>query len=586
MRNKNKIFALLCVFVTSLQCNLYDCLAVDPLRVQLLALHEPELNADWGTEGSVPVLRYTPARFQSTDNESVLVALEACQRARLRGFVVPKEWIAVCRERLAQGEKFPRLRGELASLLLSTNDPQDAELLWKTAQGDRSLSLAVESRLIEWKSALALEAWRKRLTDIACTKDQLLVAVEGVAKLGGNDDVPALEELLRNRKQPLSVRYVAAQGISRIDAAKALALLEEVVAGKIVGDLPNSDQAEAKGPVWDFWLACAYLIGSSESEKTKELLIETLKKGSNVARTVAVRQLAKMSAGEFKNQLELVRQDSEINVRLEVLKFLTQNVDDEAIVTLGEYLGDEQPRVRESARDELLKLADNESYRPLIVREVARQLKSEKWWQVEQALIATASLKMEDEETQLLALLKHPQPEVYVTAAWALRILLNSPEGVAEVVELVKSETDLNFKGPILEDSRYHRLAHLIEALSIRKVSEAKATIARYVPKNQSIGLVSRMSGLWGMGQYLKEKPEERFSDAYVVVIYDKMGPGSEFGIMRYCALIALGNMADPNTKEKIVELDEEGTTPLALAKKWTLEQIEKREKLRAAGDE
>lgn len=586
MRNKNKILVLLCIFGISLQCTFNCCLAVDPLRVELLAVHEPELNADWGVDGSVPILRYTPARFQSNDNESVLVALEACQRARLRGFVVPEEWIAACRERLAQGEKFPRLRGELASFLLTTNDPQDAELLWKTAQGDLSLSLAVESRLIEWNSTLAVEAWRKRLTDVACTKDQLLVAVEGVAKLGGNEDLPALEELLRNRKQPLSVRYVAAQGIARIDATKALTLLDDVVAGKIGGDVPNADQVAAKGPVWDYWLACAYLIGSSESDKTKELLIETLKKGSNVARTVAVRQLAKVSAGEFKKQLELIRQDSEINVRMEVLQFLTQNVDDEAIVTLGEYLGDEQPRVRESARDELLKLADNEAYRPLVEREVAKQLKSEKWWQVEQALIATASLKMEDEETQLLALLKHPQPEVYVTAAWALRILANSPEGVAEIVEWVKTETDLNFKGPTLEESRYHRLAHLIEALSIRKVPEAKATIARYVPKNQSIGLVSRMSGLWGMGQYLSDKPEARFSDAYVVIIYDKMGMGSEFGIMRYCALIALGNMADPNTKQKIIELDEEGTTPLALAKKWALEQLEKREKRGAASDE
>ena len=565
-----------------LHCHVSSCLAVDPLRVQLLAVHEPELNPDWDAEDSIPILRYTPARFQSNDNESVLIALEACQRARLRGFVVPEEWISVCRARLAQGEPFQRLRGELVTFLLSTNDSQDAELLWKTAQGDSNLSLAVEDRLIEWNSPLAIDAWRKRVKDVASTKDRLLVAVEGLAKMGGMEDVPALEELLRNRKQPLKIRYVSAQAISRIDPAKALVLLDEVIAGKIGGDIPKSDQVSRSGPVWDSWVAAAYLIGSSESEKTKSILIEAIHKGSNLARTVAVRQLANMSATEFKNLLQLIRQDSEVNVRLEVLRFLTRNVDDEAIVTLGEYLGDEQPQVRELARNELLKLADNEMYKPIVGREVANQLKSEKWWQVEQALIATASLKMEDEETQLLALLKHPRPEVYVTAAWALRILANSPEGLAEIVQWVKTETDLNFNGPTWEEPRYHRLAHLIEALSIRKTQEAKATIARYVPKNQTIGLVSRMSALWGMGQYLSEKPEESFSEAYVVIIYDRMGMGAEFGIMRYCAMIALGNMADPNTKEKIAALAEEGTTPQALAKRWALEQIEKREKLRA----
>jgi HEAT repeat protein len=578
MQSSLRTIAILSMALVAMISGTQVCMAVDPLRVLLLAVHDPELNPDWGVEGSTPSLQYTPERFASSDNEIVLVALEACQRARLRGFVVPDEWIVACRNRLAAGESFPRLRGELVQFLLKTNNPGDAELLWKATQADTGLSLAVEERLMEWNSTLALDAWRNRLKETTVTKDRLLVAVQGIAKLGSSDDVAQLEGLLRNRKQPLSVRYVAAQGIARIDNKKALELLDEVAAGTIRGDVALSDQKADAGPVWDYWLATTYLIGTHETDRTKELLIEALKKGSDVARAVALRQLGQMSVDEFKKQLSLVRNDPEINVRLEVLEFLSKHVDEEAIVILGEYLGDDQPRVREMARDVLLKLADVETQRPVVEREVSKALKSEKWWQVEQALIAAASLGMKNEEQQFLVLLDHKQAEVYVTAAWALRVLAHSPEVISKMVEIVNSDTDRFFGDDSFDEPVYHRTAHLIEGLSVRKVPEARASIARYVPKNQKAGLASRMSALWGMGKYLRDKPEQKFSDAYIVIIYDKMGFGAEFGIMRYCAMIGLGNMADPYSKAKIVELEEGEASPMALAKGWALEQIEKRE--------
>jgi HEAT repeat protein len=578
MQSSLRTIAILSMALVAMISGSQVCLAVDPLRVLLLAVHDPELNPDWGVEGSAPSLQYTPERFASSDNEIVLVALEACQRARLRGFVVPDEWIVACRNRLAAGESFPRLRGELVQFLLKTNNPGDAELLWKATQADNGLSLAVEERLMEWNSTLALDAWRNRLKETTVTKDRLLVAVQGIAKLGSSDDVAQLEGLLRNRKQPLAVRYVAAQGIARIDNKKALELLDEVAAGTIRGDVALSDQKADAGPVWDYWLATTYLIGTHETDRTKELLIEALKKGSDVARAVALRQLGQMSVDEFKKQLSLVRNDPEINVRLEVLEFLSKHVDEEAIVILGEYLGDDQPRVREMARDVLLKLADVETQRPVVEREVSKALKSEKWWQVEQALIAAASLGMKNEEQQFLVLLDHKQAEVYVTAAWALRVLAHSPEVISKMVEIVNSDTDRFFGDDTFDEPVYHRTAHLIEGLSVRTVPEARASIARYVPKNQKAGLASRMSALWGMGKYLRDKPEQKFSDAYIVIIYDKMGFGAEFGIMRYCAMIGLGNMADPYSKAKIVELEEGEASPMALAKGWALEQIEKRE--------
>jgi len=225
-----------------------------------------------------------------------------------------------------------------------------------------------------------------------------------------------------------------------------------------------------------------------------------------------------------------------------------------------------------------MKSAANETYRPWIEREVSKALRSEKWWPVEQAVIAATSLDMVKEELHFVERLNHSQPEVYVTAAWALRVSAHSSDGIAKMIDYLRQETDRIFSRPFLEEPEYHRLGHLIEGLSVRKVPEARASIERYLPKNPQAGGVSRMSALWGMGKYLEGKPEAKFSELYVTIIYDKFGFGAELGIYRYCAMIGLGIMADPATKEKIIALEEGEGTPIAMAKQWTLEQFKKRE--------
>lgn len=563
------------------------CLSVDPLRVLHLSVHEPELNPDWGIESLTPFLQYTPERFKSGDQETILAMLDACQRGRLRGFSIPAAWFQAVRERLQGGEENRLVRNDLIIFLLADNKPEDAELLWKLAADDVNLSVLLEDRFIDWKSTIALEDWRGRLKKDKVPQENLILATRGIAATGGSEDLKSLEEILRNRKLPLAARYASAEGIGRIDSARGAELMEEVIVGNIQSDGVLSPQANGEGPAWDRWLAVSLLAGGTDSERARELLKEALQQGSATARAVALKRLGEWSADEFRKHRDLVRRDTEINVRLEVLRLTRRYPDEDGIVLLGEYLGDDQPKVRELARDELLMIADDAPLRPSVEREISNALKSDRWWQVEQALIAATSLGMKSEENQMVKLLVHPRPEVYVTAAWALRHVAESESVLAEIVELVRSETDRVFDGPTLEEPEYHRIGHLIEALSIRRVPAAKATIERYVPKNQKAGMASRMSALWGLGVYLKGKPEPKHSEAYVTIIYDKMGFGAEFGVMRYCAMIGLGNFADPNTKERIMALDEGGeVSPVAMAKKWALEQIEKRESESGASNE
>lgn len=553
--------------------------AVDPLPVQHLCVHSPDLGAKWGIEDSVPIVNYPASRFTATDPEGVLTVVENCQRGLLRGSKMQPEWFVACRDRLAAGEANPKVRGALVNFLLNVNDSASAQVLWTVAQMDPAVQESVELKLVEWKSPVAIESWRERLRGAPVSTTLHQLACQGLGIVGEKGDAEILESVLRNRKYSLGIRYAAADGIARLDSERSLKLIEDVVAGKIAGVRNEGEPSKnPEGPVWDTWLATSLLISEKENERTKALLIQAISEGSNTARTVALRRLAAMSADEFKNQLERVRNDNEINVRLEVLKFLANHVEENAIVLLNDYTGDSHPAVRESARNELLKLADDAQWRTIVEREISKSLRSDKWWQVQQALIAAGSLMMHAEQQQCFDLLKHEQPEVYVTAAWALRVIAKDEAIIQQIVAYAKSETDRIFEGKALPEPEYHRAAHLLEAMAIRTVPEGRPILEKYVPKNQQAGIVSRMSGLWGMGQYLKGKPERKFSDAYITIIYDKMGFGAEFGVMRYAAMVGLGYFADPETKDKIIACEEGEISPIGLAKAWTLRQIESRE--------
>jgi hypothetical protein len=227
-----------------------------------------------------------------------------------------------------------------------------------------------------------------------------------------------------------------------------------------------------------------------------------------------------------------------------------------------------------AARDALLGHAEESMWAEAIQGKVTAALQSQKWWEVEQAAIMVASLKMTSAESQLFSLLKHERSEVYIAAAWALRVVAESPEVLRKILDYAKEKTDYIFQSSILMDPEYHHVAHLFELIAIKKLPGGKEMLQRFVKKNTKIGLTTRLSALWGVGQYLENNPESDMSSAYAVIIADKFGPGAELDVVRYAAMVGMGYFADPTTKNAIMALQEGNGTPIRLAQDWALSRI------------
>ncbi|MEY4566334.1 MAG: hypothetical protein RLY14_1304 [Planctomycetota bacterium] len=539
--------------------------AAEALQINHLSVTVPDLNAKWAMEDPVITLVESVDGLKSDEAIRVLDFSSRYLRAIENGFKVPDDLVSTCMTRLQAGEKDPKIRSGLVAILLRIGDSQTAELLWRIAQEDRYLQLAIETKLIELKSDLPKDQWRLRLKGGESRESMNLLACKGLAQVGDASDAASFESIIRDDTRSTPLRVCAAESLAAVDQAKALALAESMGA---------DNQYQEGTERWDRWLAIVSLVRESNSDTALALTNKAFAEGSDAARTEAFKHIAKFRSEKAVPLLDDAKKDREVNVRLEAVRYLDTHFDSDAITRLAELVGDNNPNVRTAARDALLRHAEESMWSEAIQGKVTAALQSQKWWEVEQAAIMVASLKMTSAESQLFSLLKHERSEVYISAAWALRMVAESPEILQKILDYAKEKTDYIFQSSVLVDPEYHHVAHLFELIALKKLPGGKEMLQRFVVKNTKIGLTTRLSALWGVAQYLEKKPESEMSRAYAVIIADKFGPGAELDVVRYAAMVGMGYFADPTTKNAIMALQEGTGTPIRLAQDWALSRI------------
>lgn len=539
--------------------------AAEAMTISHLSVTVPDLKAKWVMEDPIITLAESVDGLKSDETMRVLDFSSRYLRAIENGFKVPDDLVSTCLTRLEAGEKNPKIRSGLVAILLRIGDSKTAELLWRIAQEDNYLRLAIESKLVDLKSDLPKEQWRLRLKGGESRESLNLVACKGLAIVGDVSDAAAFEAIIKDDTRSTPMRVCAAEGLAAIDPAKAVALAESM------GSDNNFEEGTER---WDRWLAIVRLLKENNTDTALGLTIKAFAEGSDAARTDAFKHLSNIWPEKAVPLLDVAKKDREANVRLEAVRHLDLHFDGEAIIRLAELVADNNPRVRMAARDALLKHAEEKMWSEAIQGKVTAALQSQKWWEVEQAAIMVASLKMTSAESQLFSLLKHERSEVYIAAAWALRVVAESPEILQKILDYAKEKTDYIFQSSVLMDPEYHHVAHLFELIASKKLPGGKEMLQRFVTKNTKIGLTTRLSALWGVGKYLENSPEADMSSAYAVIIADKFGPGAELDVVRYAAMVGMGYFADPSTKNAIMALQEGNGTPIRLAQDWALSRI------------
>jgi HEAT repeat protein len=210
---------------------------------------------------------------------------------------------------------------------------------------------------------------------------------------------------------------------------------------------------------------------------------------------------------------------------------------------LADRLDDLHADVRREARQYLKELASNAELKSRIIDEATRMLANGEWRALEQAAILLTQLDHKPAANRLVRLLPHERSEVFITAAWGLRMLAVT-ESLQGVVRYINDEQ----RGPSRKGELYkltdHQLSQLHQLLGQQKYKSADSALRRYVPRRSDESWPeARAAAIWGLGVIYEGK-----GPAGVVAILegrlnDTMQLPLEDDRIRRMAAISLGRM-------------------------------------------
>jgi HEAT repeat protein len=233
---------------------------------------------------------------------------------------------------------------------------------------------------------------------------------------------------------------------------------------------------------------------------------------------------------------------------------------DKHLGLLADKLEDVHPEVRLRARKHLRELARKKELRDKIINEATRVLGGKSWQGLEQATILLAQLDHKPAAGRLVELLAFPRPEVYVSAAWGLRVLAVSETLPGVVSFVIPKEEQLREAGARRQptDSTIdHQLSQLNQFLGRQKYRPAEPVLRRFIPRMEMplanpVGVESRAAAIWALGLIHEGKSvpdlapalEERLNDVSSI-------PPEDFRVRRMSA-ITLGRI---KAKEALTSL-------------------------------
>jgi HEAT repeat protein len=249
----------------------------------------------------------------------------------------------------------------------------------------------------------------------------------------------------------------------------------------------------------------------------------------------------------------------------------------EHIAPVAELLDDLHPQVRIRARNVLLQVAQRAEHGEAVRGQAMRLLATERWRALEQAAILLALLDHKQAAPRLVELLRGERPEVYLTAAWALRKLAVPETLPAQLHEIDRRwqrslKPDVNEAYPMID----RQVSQLAQSLGQARYAPAAPVLARSVPKRWNIGPESRAAAIWALGLIHQKAPPADLVEELIGRVTDENVFEPEDENVRRMSAIALGRMKAPEAVSAVrkyyprkLSLD-----PFMNACGWALQEI------------
>jgi hypothetical protein len=363
------------------------------------------------------------------------------------------------------------------------------QLFARLPNGDTDFREVVEPALAAWKYEPARAAWLDRLAQTP-TRRGTVLAVRGLLALKEEKAVPRLRELA-----------LAADGIPavRLEAAAALAELR-----------PTGNESDAAALAGDVSfrgitarLVAATLLRRHDGDAAVRQLQSLAKDAEPAVAERAMTRLVELDPKHAAPVLDAALASPDAGVRQLAVVGLARDPSAANVRRIGPRLEDNHPAVRTRARLALAGLAAKPELKAGVIQEGTRALGGTNWGGLQQGALLLAGLDHKPAADRLLELLTHDRPEVFVTAAWGLRVLAvpatHDPAFrtfQARLARLMTKGADLPERTVQATDEQ---LSQLVQLLGQGRYKPADAAFRKLIPPGTA-GVETRAAAVWALG--------------------------------------------------------------------------------------
>jgi HEAT repeat protein len=466
-------------------------------------------------------------------------AAAAIALAQRRGFKGLDTTIPHLREALDRADQHPPVRLAVARTLVALDAHDAAPNLFEQAKsGDGDLREIVEPALARWDYRPARDVWLARLRDPDAPPRTLVLAIRGLAAVREKQAADRLRELALSDRTAGPVRLEAARALGTLRSEG----LEQDAESLMGGPSPHGLVGR---------LAAAALLRQHRGKQAVDLLGQLADAEPAVA-ALAVARLIEIDCKLVVPTVERLLASPDASVRSLAVEVLFREPTEKHVRLLGDALNDAHPDVRTKARRSLRELGGRKELREAVLAQGMRVLKGRDWHGQEQAAILLAQLDHKPAAGRLVDLLpvEENRPEVYVTAAWALRRLAVA-DALPGVVKYVKRQQPRLRAAPgptptaIVWD---HQLSQLNQLLGEQKHGPADEALREFLPRMEKpmsapFGGESRAAAIWALGRIHEGKADPKLAAALEERLNDTGQEPAEDVRVRRMAAVSLGRM-------------------------------------------
>ncbi|HTI49948.1 MAG TPA: HEAT repeat domain-containing protein [Planctomycetaceae bacterium] len=421
----------------------------------------------------------------------------------------------------------------------------------------------IEPALAQWGYQPIGKIWRDRLEAVDSRPRDLMLAIRG---LGVLSDTSAAERLVAIANDP---RHTPG---TRFAAARSAGLI--VSAG-----LENTAQRllDSPAPSIIMRICAATILERHDSREAQTLLLRLAQDPEPGVAAVALRRLNAIDPELVIPLAETAMQNDDAEVRRHGLRaYAARPTAARAAFVIG-LLDDQHPDVRSEARERLFQLAGNEECDAAIRSAALALLEGDGWRGQEQAALLLGALDHKPAAPRLLTLLDSARGEVMVAAAWSLRKLA-LPETMPAILDKTARLTNARTTSPVAREVDL-QVAHLFEAMGVRKYTPAESLWRRYIPKDYAMGELSRGAAIWALAQLHAGQPDEPLARLLAERLTDSVPPPAEPPEMmrvRVMCAVGLGRMKAASQLEPMRRYLGVTPKPLpsSLAIRWAIREL------------